>query len=82
MSRNFSSRQTYVIYDGICLEARFRIDLRIGKCIVVELKAVETILPVHQAQLLTYLKLTGHRLGFLINFNVPLIKGGIRRVIL
>lgn len=68
--------------DGICLEAGFRIDLLICECIVVELKAVETILPVHQAQLLTYLKLTGHRLGFLINFNVPLIKDGIRRVIL
>jgi GxxExxY protein len=49
--------------------------------IVVEVKAVETLLPVHKAQVLTYLKLTGHRLGFLVNFNVPVIKEGIHRII-
>jgi GxxExxY protein len=51
-------------------------------CLVVELKAVETILVVHKAQLLTCLKLSGHRLGLLINFNVPLIKDGVLRVVL
>jgi GxxExxY protein len=49
---------------------------------LIELKAVETILPVHRAQLLTYLKLSGHRLGLVINFNVPVIKDGIVRMVL
>ena len=59
-----------------------RLDLLVEKSIVVEIKAIEEILPVHQAQLLTYLKLSGKRLGFLINFNVAKIKDGIKRVIL
>jgi GxxExxY protein len=71
-----------VIYDGMQLDGGFRIDLLVEKCIVVELKAVEAIAPVHKAQLLTYLKLSTYRLGFLINFNVPLIKDGIQRVVL
>jgi GxxExxY protein len=50
--------------------------------VIVELKAVEALCPVHTAQMLTYLKLSGHRLGLLINFNVPLIKHGIKRVVL
>jgi GxxExxY protein len=54
----------------------------VGDLVVCELKAVSEIQPVHTAQLLTYLKLTGKRLGFLINFNVPLIKNGIKRLIL
>lgn len=69
-------------YDGIRLEAGLRLDLLISRCLVVELKAVETLLPVHEAQLLTYLKLTGYRLGLLINFNVPLIRDGIKRIAL
>jgi len=71
-----------VSYDGIRLDAALRFDLLVENCLVVELKAVETLLPVHEAQLLTYLKLSGHRLGLLINFNVPLIKEGIKRVVL
>lgn len=71
-----------VIYDSVHLDAGLRLDFLISRSVVVELKAVETLLPVHKAQVLTYLKLTGHRLGLLINFNVPLIKDGIRRVIL
>jgi GxxExxY protein len=70
-----------VWYDGIKLEAGLRIDLLVGKSLLIELKAVETLLPVHKAQLLTYLKLTGLRLGFLINFNVPVIKDGIIRIV-
>jgi GxxExxY protein len=54
----------------------------IGRCLIVEIKAVEILLPVHAAQLLTYLKLTGHRLGLPINFNVPLIRDGIKRIAL
>jgi GxxExxY protein len=71
-----------VVYDSIQLEVGFRIDLLVEQCVIVELKAVESIAPVHKAQLLTYLKLSGHRLGLLINFNVPLIKDGIQRLIL
>jgi len=71
-----------VVYDGAKLDAGLRLDLLVGKSVVVELKAVEALLPVHQAQVLTYLKLTGHRLGLLINFNVPLIRNGIKRIVL
>lgn len=71
-----------VVYDSMRLEVGFRIDLLVEHCVIVELKAVESIAPVHKAQLLTYLKLSGHRLGLLINFNVPLIKDGIQRIIL
>ena len=71
-----------VHYDGIRLDAGLRLDLLIESCLIVELKAVETLLPVHKAQVLTYLKLTGHRLGLLINFNVPLIRDGIKPIAL
>ncbi len=71
-----------VFYDNLRLEAGLRLDFLVSGTVIVELKAVESLLPIHQAQLLTYLKLTGHRLGLLINFNVPLIKDGIRRVVL
>jgi len=70
------------VYDGLQLDAELRLDLLVEDCLVIELKAVEEILPVHEAQLLTYLKLTGHRLGLLVNFNVPLIRDGIKRIIL
>ena len=59
-----------------------KLDLLVGSEIIVELKAVDQLVPVHKAQLLTYLKLTHKRLGLLINFNVPLIKDGIVRLIL
>jgi GxxExxY protein len=71
-----------VKYDGLVLDAGLRLDLLVAQCVVVELKAVEAILPVHEAQLLTYLKLSGKRLGLLINFNVPLPKDGIKRKVL
>ena len=71
-----------VIYDGTHLDAGIRLDLLVNQRLIVELKAVEKIHPVHHAQLMTYLKLTKRRLGLLINFNVPLIKDGIKRVIL
>lgn len=71
-----------VLYDNIRLEVGFRIDLLVEQQVIVELKAVEAVAPVHKAQLLTYLKLSGHRLGLLINFNVPLIKDGIQRLVL
>jgi len=68
-----------VVYDGLKLENGFRIDLLVENKVVVELKSVETLLEVHHMQVLTYLKLSGHKLGLLINFNVPLIKSGIFR---
>lgn len=59
-----------------------RLDLLVDTCLVVELKTVETLLPIHTAQILSYLKITGYPLGLLIDFNVPVLKQGIRRVIL
>lgn len=71
-----------LVYDDIRLEAGLRLDLVVEDAVIVELKAVELILPVHSAQLLTYLKLSGRRLGLLINFNVARIKDGIKRLVL
>lgn len=59
-----------------------RLDLLVGNTLIVELKAVANITPIHEAQVLSYLKMTGYPLGLLINFNVPLLKDGIRRIIL
>jgi len=70
-----------VNYDGILIEAGYRIDMLLADCIIVENKSVQTLAPIHEAQLLTYLKLSGHRLGFLVNWNVPLIKDGIKRMV-
>ena len=69
------------LYDGKDIDLKLRIDILVEDSIVIELKAVEEIHPVFQAQLISYLKLTGNRLGYLINFNVPLIKDGIKRII-
>jgi GxxExxY protein len=71
-----------IVYDGVRLESALRLDLLVAESIVIELKAVDQMNPVCEAQLISYLKLTGHRLGFLINFNVPLIKDGIQRIII
>jgi GxxExxY protein len=69
-------------YKGIRLDAELRPDLLVEDCVIVELKSVEALLPIFEAQLLTYLKLTGKRLGLLINFNAQLLKNGIRRIAL
>jgi GxxExxY protein len=71
-----------VTYKGIRLDGGYRLDLVYEKRVIVELKAVEEVLPVHEAQLLTYLKLTGIRVGLLLNFNVPVLKNGIYRRVL
>ena len=70
-----------VFYKGLQLECGYRLDLLVENQVIVELKAVEAILPIHSAQLLTYLKLRQLRLGLLINFNVPILKNGIKRLI-
>ena len=71
-----------IVYDGIRFDEGLRLDVLVEEAVVCELKAVEVMHPVYTAQLLTQLKLTGKRLGFLINFNVPLIKQGIKRLVL
>src|SRR3989304_7777726 len=70
-----------VVYDGLRLDPGFRLDLLVAKAVVVELKSVESMHPVFEAQVLTYLKITGLRLGLLINFNVSLIQQGIKRIV-
>ena len=69
-------------YDGITFDEGLRLDILVAKKVIVEIKAVDQVNPVWQAQVLSHLKLTGLRLGYLINFNVPLIKDGIKRIIL
>ncbi|MEW6702891.1 MAG: GxxExxY protein [Bacteroidota bacterium] len=70
------------MYKGETLDADFRVDLLVEHEIIVELKSVETLLPVHEAQLLTYMKLMDKHLGLLINFNVPKLVDGFRRRVL
>ncbi|MBS1552340.1 MAG: GxxExxY protein [Bacteroidetes bacterium] len=79
----FSSQVSVPIkYDGLIFNEGCRIDVLVEDKVICELKAVNEMNPVYEAQILTYLKLTNKRLGFLINFNVPLIKNGIKRIIL
>jgi GxxExxY protein len=70
-----------VVWDGLQLEVGFRADLIVESKLVLELKSIEQVAPIHKKQLLTYLRLTNCHLGLLINFNVPLIKDGISRVV-
>ena len=70
-----------IIYDGIQLTEKLRLDLIVENLVIVETKAVEIVNPVWQAQIISHLRLTNNELGFLINFNVPLIKNGIKRFI-
>jgi len=69
-----------VHYDGIMIDVGYRIDLLVNDSIIIELKAVEQIIPIHQAQLMTYLKLSKKPLGFLINFNTTYFKSSIKRI--
>jgi GxxExxY protein len=71
-----------VQYKGVKVDCGYRVDLLVRGVVVVEVKAVESLLPIHEAQLLTYLKLGGWQVGLLINFNVPMLKQGIRRRVL
>lgn len=70
-----------VIWDGINMDIGFRTDIIVNKKVIIEIKSVETITPVHQKQLLTYLRITNYKLGLLINFNEALIKNGITRIV-
>lgn len=69
-------------YKGIRLDCGYRIDLLVADAVVVEVKTVEKLIPVHEAQLLTYLRLGGWRVGLLMNFNSPVLKQGVRRLVL
>ncbi|PWT84757.1 MAG: GxxExxY protein [Blastocatellia bacterium] len=68
-----------VDYDGVIIEIGYRIDLLVEDAVVVEIKAVQSVLPIHEAQLLSYLRLSRKRVGLLINFNVARLRQGIRR---
>jgi GxxExxY protein len=68
-----------IVYDGICFDEGLRLDLLVEDLVIIELKAVDAVNPVWEAQIISHLKLTKLNLGYLINFNVPLIKNGIRR---
>jgi len=70
-----------IIYDGVKLDEKLRLDLIVENLVIVETKAVEIVNPVWQAQIISHLRLTNNELGFLINFNVPIIKNGIKRFI-
>lgn len=76
-----SQRGIPVVYDEIKFKAGFRADLIVGGKVIVEIKSVEALAPVHHKQLLTYLRFADKRLGLLINFNVDLIKNGIKRIV-
>lgn len=71
-----------VTYGEARLEVGFRIDLLVEKCVVVEIKSIDALASIHVAQVLTYLRFSGHRLGYLINFNSTLLKNGLRRLVL
>ena len=83
-TRNIKSvRQVYLplVYKGKKLNKEFRIDIMVENEIPIEIEAVDFVIPVHEAQIISYLKLSDKRLGFLINFNVPLLKDGFRRFV-
>lgn len=71
-----------IVYDGVLLNAKFKIDLLVNDCVIVELKAIEKLVPLHDAQVLTYLKLTGKQVGILVNFNARFLKDQIKRIVL
>jgi len=70
-----------ILYKGVKLDCGYRLDLVVGKLVIVEFKAVEKIEPIHEAQLLTYLRLSNLWLGLIINFNVPVLKDGLKRIV-
>jgi GxxExxY protein len=70
-----------IVYDGIRLDAGYRIDLLVNQSVIVEVKAVERLHAVHEAQLLSYLRMTNVKLGLLINFNMKMLRDGVKRVV-
>jgi GxxExxY protein len=85
LKRGFSIKRQLdipIVYDGLIFDEGLRLDVMVNDTVICELKALENVNPVWEAQLLSHLKLTNKRLGYLINFNVPLIKNGIKRMVL
>jgi len=78
----YRQRKLPLAYKGIQLDCGYRIDLLVEERVIVELKTIEKLSPIHDAQLLTYMKLANSSVGLLINFNVPVLKNGIRRKVL
>ena len=76
-----NQKELPVEYKDVKLDCGYRLDILVANRVIVELKACETLQPIHEAQLLTYLKLTGIKVGLLINFNVPVLKEGIMRLV-
>ena len=78
------SRQTplAIVYKGIQLDCGYRLDIVVQRDLILEIKSVDQLMPIHDAQLLTYLKLSGHKVGLLMNFNTVFLKDGIRRFVL
>lgn len=76
-----SQVQLPIVYESVRIDAGYQIDLLVEDAVIVELKAIESLLPIHKAQLLSYLKLSGKKLGLLINFNTVLLKDGIVRLV-
>ena len=70
-----------ILYDGVRLDAGYRIDLLVNDSVIVEVKAVERLHPIHEAQLLSYLRMTDVKLGLLINFNMKMLRDGVKRVV-
>lgn len=70
-----------IVYREVTLDPGFRVDLLVNDCVIVELKSVEQVLPIHHAQVLSYLRLSDLRLGLLINFNVPRLVAGVKRIV-
>ncbi|MBN2018887.1 MAG: GxxExxY protein [Sedimentisphaerales bacterium] len=70
-----------VIYKSVKLDCAYRIDILVDKCVIIEIKAVDVLVPIHKAQLLSYLKLSGCKVGLLINFNAKILSDGIVRVV-
>ena len=75
-------KQLFLEYKGLKLDCGYRLDFLVEQSVIVEIKAVEALQPIHEAPLLTYLKLSGCKIGLLINFNVPVLKNGLKRMAL
>lgn len=71
-----------VRYKGLALDCAYRMDFVVEQSLIIELKSVDSLLPIHEAQLLTYLRLAGLKIGLLANFNVPLLRQGLKRLVL
>jgi GxxExxY protein len=71
-----------VVYKTVKLDCAYRMDIVVEQRLVVEVKSVERLMPIHEAQMLTYLRLSGHKIGLLMNFNTAILKNGLRRLVL